>query len=55
LTGGATTEVIVIIIAIVSLIADDHIMHDDVSTHDQSESVLRVRPIKDDEYVKPFV
>jgi hypothetical protein len=47
-TGGATTEVIVVIIAVISLIVDDHVVQDDVSTHDQIESALRVRPTIDD-------
>jgi hypothetical protein len=47
-TGGATTEVIVVIIAAISLIVDDHVVQDDVSTHDQIESALRVRLTIDD-------
>jgi hypothetical protein len=34
-------SVIVVIVAVVSLIVDDHIVQDDAST-------LRVRPVKDD-------
>jgi hypothetical protein len=40
-------SVIVVIVVIVSLIVDDHIMQDNASTHDQSESALIVRPGRD--------
>jgi hypothetical protein len=35
--------VIVVIVVTVSLIIDDHVVQDNISTHDQPESVLRVR------------
>jgi hypothetical protein len=41
-------NVIVVIVTVVSLIVDDHIVQDDASTHDQIESALRVKPIRDD-------
>jgi hypothetical protein len=42
-SNDGSDSVIVVIIAVVSLIVDDHIVQDDESMHDQSESVLRVR------------
>jgi hypothetical protein len=39
--------VIVVIVSAISLIIDDHIVQDNVSMHDQSESVLRVRSARD--------
>jgi hypothetical protein len=39
--------VIVLIVAVVLLVVDDHIMQDNVSTHNQPESALRVRPVRD--------
>jgi hypothetical protein len=47
-TSGVTTEVIVVIVAAVSLIVDDHVVQGDASTHDQIDNVLRVRPDRDD-------
>jgi hypothetical protein len=46
-TGGAMTEVIVVIVSVVSLIIDDHIVQDDANTHDQIENALKVRPARD--------
>jgi hypothetical protein len=40
-------SVIVAIIVAVSLVVDDHVIQDNVTTYDQSESALRVRPIRD--------
>jgi hypothetical protein len=40
-------SVIVVIVAAVSLVVDDHVMQDDASTHDQIENEPRVRPIRD--------
>jgi hypothetical protein len=40
--------VIVLIIIIVSLIINDHVVQDNISIYDQSESTLRVRPVRDD-------
>jgi hypothetical protein len=45
-SNDGSDSVIVSIIAIVSLIVDDYVVQDDASTHDQIESVLRVRPIR---------
>jgi hypothetical protein len=42
----ATTEVIVITIAVVSLIVDDHVVQGDASTHDQIKNALRVKPVR---------
>jgi hypothetical protein len=46
-SNDGSDSVIVVIIVIVSLIIDDHVVQDDASTHDQSESALRVRPVRD--------
>jgi hypothetical protein len=46
-SNDESNSVIVIIVAVVSLIVDDHIVQDNVSTHDQIESVLKVRPVRD--------
>jgi hypothetical protein len=46
-SNDRSDSVIVVILAVVSLIDDDHVMQDDTSTHDQIESALRVRPVKD--------
>jgi hypothetical protein len=47
-SNDVSNNVIVVIIAAISLIIDDHIVQDDASTHDQIESALRVRPTRDD-------
>jgi hypothetical protein len=47
-SNDVSNSVIVVIIAAISLIIDDHIVQDDASTHDQIESALRVRPTRDD-------
>jgi hypothetical protein len=39
---------IVVIVVAVSLIVDDHVVQNDVSTHDQPEGALRIRPVRDD-------
>jgi hypothetical protein len=41
-------SVIVLIEGAVSLIIDDHVVQDNISTHDQPKSALRVRPVGDD-------
>jgi hypothetical protein len=46
-SNDESDSVIVVIIAIVSLIVDDHIVQVDANTHDQIESTLRVRPTRD--------
>jgi hypothetical protein len=45
--GCETSRCLVIIVAVVSLVVDDHIVQDDASTHDQIENALRVRPVRD--------
>jgi hypothetical protein len=47
--------VIVLIITVVSLVINDHVVQDNASTYDQSESALRVRPVRDDWYVEPLL
>jgi hypothetical protein len=47
-SNNESDSVIVVIVAAASLIVDDHVVQDDVSTHDQSESALRVRLVRDD-------
>jgi hypothetical protein len=46
-SNDESDSVIVIIVAAVFLIVNDHIMQDDANMHDQSESVMRVRPARD--------
>jgi hypothetical protein len=46
-SNDGSDTVIVVIVVIVSLIVDNHIVQDNVSTHDQIESALRVRPARD--------
>jgi hypothetical protein len=46
-SNDGSDNVIVVIVAIISLVVDDHVMQDDTSTHDQPESALRVRPARD--------
>jgi hypothetical protein len=45
-SNDGSDNIIVLIVAAVSLIIDDHVVQDNVSTHDQPESVLRVRPAR---------
>jgi hypothetical protein len=47
-SNDRSDSVIVVIVAAVSLVVDDHVVQDDASTHDQIENALRVRPAKDD-------
>jgi hypothetical protein len=47
-SNDGSDSVIVVIVATVSLVVDDHIMQDNASTYDQIESALRVRPSRDD-------
>jgi hypothetical protein len=47
-SNDGSDSVIVVIVATVSLIIDDHIVQDNASTYDQIESALRVRPSRDD-------
>jgi hypothetical protein len=46
-SNDESDSVIVFIVAAVYLIIDDHVVQDDVSSYDQIESALRVRPVKD--------
>jgi hypothetical protein len=46
-SNNESDSVIVVIVAAASLIVDDHVVQDDASTHDQSESALRVRLVRD--------
>jgi hypothetical protein len=47
-SNDGSDTVIVLIVAAVSLVIDDHVVQDDASTHDQIESALRVRPSRND-------
>jgi hypothetical protein len=53
-SNNESDSVIVLIIAVVPLVIDDHVIQDNASTHDQSESALRVRPIRDNSMLKLF-
>jgi hypothetical protein len=46
-SNDGSDSVIVIIVAAVSLIINNHVIQDDASMHDQIESALRVRPARD--------
>jgi hypothetical protein len=46
-SNDESDNVIVLIVAAVSLIIDDHIMQDNAGTHDQPESAHQVRPGRD--------
>jgi hypothetical protein len=46
-SNDGSDSVIILIVVAVSLIIDDHIVQDDANMHDQPESALRVKPIKD--------
>jgi hypothetical protein len=46
-SNDLSDSVIVVIVAVVSLIVDDHVVQDDASTHDQIKNALRVRPARD--------
>jgi hypothetical protein len=46
--NNESDSVIVVIVAVVPLVIDDHIMQDDASMYNQPESTLRVRPVRDD-------
>jgi hypothetical protein len=43
-SNDRSDSVIILVVTVVPLIVDDHIMQDNASTHDQSDSALRVRP-----------
>jgi hypothetical protein len=47
-SNDESDSVIIVIVAIVSLIVDDHVVQDDANTHNQIENTLGVRPTKDD-------
>jgi hypothetical protein len=46
-SNDGSDSVIVVIVAVVSLIINNHVIQDDASMHDQIKSALRVRPTKD--------
>jgi hypothetical protein len=46
-SNDGSDSVIVLIIAATSLVLDAHVVQDNVSTHNQPKSVLRVRPAND--------
>jgi hypothetical protein len=46
-SNDGSDSVIVLIVVIISLIVDDHVVQDNASTHDQPESALRIRPVRD--------
>jgi hypothetical protein len=46
-SNDGSDSVIVLIIAAISLVLDAHVVQDNVSTHNQPKSVLRVRPVND--------
>jgi hypothetical protein len=46
-SNDGSDSVIVVIIVVISLVVDDHVVQDNASTHDQIESALRVRPVRD--------
>jgi hypothetical protein len=46
-SNNGSDSVIVVIVATVSLIVNDHVVQDNASMHDQPESALRVRPTQD--------
>jgi hypothetical protein len=50
-SNDKSDNVIVVIVAAVSLIVDGYIVYYNGSTHDQPESALSVRPIRDGWYV----
>jgi hypothetical protein len=45
-SNDGSDSMIVVIVATVSQVVDDHVVQDDVSTHDQPECALRVRPAR---------
>jgi hypothetical protein len=46
-SNDGSDSVIVVIVAAVSFVVDDHIVQDSANTHDQIKSALRVRPVRD--------
>jgi hypothetical protein len=47
-SNDKSDNTIVLIVAVVPLVVDDHVVQDNVNTHDQYESALRVRPVRND-------
>jgi hypothetical protein len=47
-SSAKSDSVIVLIIIVISLIVDNHVVQDTISTHNQPMSVLRVRLTRDD-------
>jgi hypothetical protein len=46
-SNNGSESVIVLIVAVISLIIDDHVVQHNASTHDQSNSALRVKQVRD--------
>jgi hypothetical protein len=46
-SNDESDSVIIVIVATVSLVVDDHVIQDNASTHDQPESEMRIRPARD--------
>jgi hypothetical protein len=46
-SNDGSDSVIVVIVATIFLVVDDHGVQDNASMHDQPKSAIRVRPIRD--------
>jgi hypothetical protein len=46
-SNDGSDSVIVLIVVTISLVVDDHVVQDNASTHDQPESALRIRSVRD--------
>jgi hypothetical protein len=46
-SNDGSDSVIVVIVAIISLIVNNHVVQDNASTHNQIKNALRVRPARD--------
>jgi hypothetical protein len=46
-SNDGSDSVIILIVTADPLFIDDHIMQDNANTHDQPESALKVRPVRD--------
>jgi hypothetical protein len=46
-SNDESDSVTILIVSVVSLVVDDHVVQYNISTHDQSKSALRVRPVGD--------
>jgi hypothetical protein len=47
-SNDESDNTIVLIVAVVPLVVDDHVVQDNVNTYDQPESMLRVRSVRND-------